>query len=156
MMVFKIINHKKENKREGYALITVLVVLVVMSILLVTSFTLLQSNTKQIRSQEENLKAHYLARSGAMLAYTAILNDSGTKLLDQFSTSKFYNETEGKKETIEFTDEKAEAKVNAWYNNGYIIIKSESEIKNSSVKSTIYLKFEKSDPENLSWSKNLD
>jgi len=95
----KNINKNKTNK-EGYALITVVVVMVVMSILFLSAYTLIQSNTKQIIAQENNLRAHYLARSGATLAYTAIAGGEDN-LLNEFNSSNYNSVESGRKDTID-------------------------------------------------------
>lgn len=150
----KNINKDKTNK-EGYALITVVVVMVVMSILFLSAYTLIQSNTKQIIAQENNLRAHYLARSGATLAYTAIV-EGEENLLNDFNSSNYNSKEEGKSDTIEFSDEEAKAEVIAWHDNGYIYISSKSTLNKTSNTSEIFLKFEKNNPEKVNWLKNLD
>lgn len=54
----------KLRKRKGFALMTVLFVMIILSIFFISIITIAQSNTKQITVQEDNLRAYYLARSG--------------------------------------------------------------------------------------------
>lgn len=147
--------YKNKTNKEGYALITVVVVMVVMSILFLSAYTLIQSNTKQIIAQENNLRAHYLARSGATLAYTAIVGGEDN-LLNEFNSSNYNSVESGRKDTIEFTDENAKAEVIAWYDNGYIYVKSKSTLNKTLNTSQIFLKFEKNNPEVVHWLRNLD
>ncbi len=111
--------------------------MVVMSILFLSAYTLIQSNTKQIIAQENNLRAHYLARSGATLAYTAIAGGEDN-LLNEFNSSNYNSVESGRKDTIEFTDENAKAEVIAWYDNGYIYVKSKSTLNKTLNTSQIF------------------
>lgn len=54
---------------------TVLFVMIILSIFFISLMTIAQSNTKQIRVQEDNLRAYYLARSGIDIAYAAIMEE---------------------------------------------------------------------------------
>lgn len=74
----------RQKRKQGYALITVLVVVVVLSILSLGLFFMTNANTKQVTVQEDNLRAYYLARSGIDLAYAALMVDNGgvPKLVD--------------------------------------------------------------------------
>ncbi|WP_350344539.1 type II secretion system protein [Proteinivorax tanatarense] len=60
---------------KGFSLPMVLMVIMVLSILLASVFSLTQSNTKQIVAQENNLRAYYLARSGIDIAYAAMMEE---------------------------------------------------------------------------------
>lgn len=73
----KILN--KLNNESGYTLPVVIVVLVVFAILFTSMVVILKSNTKQITTQENNLRAHYLARAGVDIGYAALMQaDSNT------------------------------------------------------------------------------
>lgn len=75
----------KLRKRKGFALMTVLFVVIILSIFFISIITITQSNTKQVRLQEDNLRAYYLARSGVDIAYAALMEEeSGEQKLDQF------------------------------------------------------------------------
>lgn len=143
--------NKRLKFKKGYALLNVLVVMVVLSILFIVVNTLLQSNINQIATQEKQLQAHYFARSGAGLAYTAITDSANTVLKDEVLVA---NSTKPKKTIIEFKDENAKANISSWTDGSYIIIKSKSEMGKYS--STIYLKVQKNNLERVSWHKNLN
>ena len=72
-----LIKIKKQNSR-GFTLPLVLLVMIVLSILSLVVFNLLQANTRQITIQENNLRAHYVARSGIDIAYAALMTDGGS------------------------------------------------------------------------------
>ena len=149
----KNINKNKTNK-EGYALITVVVVMVVMSILFLSAYTLIQSNTKQIIAQENNLRAHYLARSGATLAYTAIAGGEDN-LLNEFNSSNYNSVESGRKDTIDILMKMLKRKLQP----GMIMdiyVKSKSTLNKTLNTSQIFLKFEKNNPEVVHWLRNLD
>ena len=67
----------KLRKRKGFALMTVLFVVIILSIFFISIITITQSNTKQVRLQEDNLRAYYLARSGVDIAYAALMEEIG-------------------------------------------------------------------------------
>lgn len=86
---------KKLNNENGYTLPMVIVVLVVFAILFTSMVIILNSNTKQITTQENNLRAHYLARAGVDIAYAGLMQadiDTGTytrkidRLIDEDAT----------------------------------------------------------------------
>lgn len=64
---------KVHNNERGAALIFVILALVIVSILAMAIASLVRSNLSQTVSQEDNLKAYYLAMSGQELAYAALL-----------------------------------------------------------------------------------
>lgn len=68
----------KLNNESGYTLPIVIIVLVVFAILFTSTIVILKSNTKQITTQENNLKAHYLARAGVDLAYAALMQEDSS------------------------------------------------------------------------------
>ncbi len=75
----------KKKRRSAYALPMVLVVVVVLSILFVALATMMQTNTKQVAQQEDNLRAYYLARSGIDISYAALMSEeSGTAKIHAF------------------------------------------------------------------------
>lgn len=127
---------KNKRNKKGYAFTIVLIVMVVLSILFVAAYTVINSNTRQIVYQENKLRAHYLARSGANLAYTAIA-DNLEEFLKDPNNDKYNSESNAVKDTIEFNKENAEALVSAWQDSEYIYIKSKSKLKSSDITSEI-------------------
>lgn len=67
--------NKNLKRVKGFVLPVVLMVMVVLSILFISIITIAQSNTKQITTQEDNLRAYYLARSGIDIAYAALMEE---------------------------------------------------------------------------------
>jgi len=61
------------NNENGFSLPLILVFFVVFSILFTSAIFVTQTNTSQIDSQEDNLRAYYVARSGIDIAYAALM-----------------------------------------------------------------------------------
>jgi len=61
------------NNENGFSLPLILVIFVVFSILFTSAIFVTQTNTSQIDSQEDNLRAYYVARSGIDIAYAALM-----------------------------------------------------------------------------------
>lgn len=73
-------NNRKLKARGGYALAMVLVVMVVLSMVAVSILTLSRQNIQQASAQEENMRAHYLARSGIDITYEALMTNNEAKI----------------------------------------------------------------------------
>ncbi|MEN1759290.1 hypothetical protein [Anoxynatronum sibiricum] len=78
-MIQRIINYKSiknhiENK-EAAALVLVVLLLMVSTILVLSVAFLTQSNTAMAHRQQQGIQSYYIARSGAELAYEAIVSD---------------------------------------------------------------------------------
>ena len=60
-------------------------VFAVLSILFTSSIMVMNTNTNQIDSQEDNIRAYYVARSGVDIAYAALMSDNlnGNNNFDQ-------------------------------------------------------------------------
>ena len=78
----------KLRKRKGFALMTVLFVVIILSIFFISIITITQSNTKQVRLQEDNLRAYYLARSGIDIAYAALMEEEEKNYTEFLNSSK--------------------------------------------------------------------
>ncbi|WP_143008352.1 hypothetical protein [Pelagirhabdus alkalitolerans] len=63
-----------KNER-GFVLPLVLLVMVVLSVLFVSMFTLTEANTNQVVVQENNLRGYYMARSGIEIAHAALMTE---------------------------------------------------------------------------------
>jgi type II secretory pathway pseudopilin PulG len=101
------------KNQKGAALITVLVVFVVVMILASSTMMIFNSNLKQVKAQEHNLQAYYLALSGIELGNTALMTDIryvdgvGIKLYEDFKWDKvkfpnIENDLEDKKSSFGF------------------------------------------------------
>jgi type II secretory pathway pseudopilin PulG len=74
-----------KHKKQGFVMGVVLLVTVVLSILFLSTIGLVQNNTKQIVHQDDQMRAHYLARSAIDIAYTALMTENGgIRKIDQF------------------------------------------------------------------------
>ena len=58
---------------KGFSLPLILVIFVVFTILFTSAIYVTQANTAQIDSQEDNLRAYYVARSGIDMPYAALM-----------------------------------------------------------------------------------
>jgi len=87
-------NLKVHNNERGAALIFVILALVIVSILAMAIASLVRSNLSQTVSEEDTLKAYYLAVSGQDLTYAALLQedvDGDTLVDDEFSEAAHSN-----------------------------------------------------------------
>jgi competence protein ComGC len=66
---------KRLTNEQGFVLPLVLLVMVVLSILFVSMFTLTEANTNQVVVQENNLRGYYMARSGIEIAHAALMTE---------------------------------------------------------------------------------
>lgn len=64
---------KRLTNEQGFVLPLVLLVMVVLSVLFVSTFTLTEANTNQVVVQENNLRGYYMARSGIEIAHAALM-----------------------------------------------------------------------------------
>lgn len=63
------------TNEKGFVLPLVLLVMVVLSVLFVSMFTLTEANTNQVVVQENNLRGYYMARSGIEIAHAALMTE---------------------------------------------------------------------------------
>ena len=71
---------KLNNKRRGSALAFVIVMMMVIGLLSFSMASVFNSNLKQAKYQQDSQEAYYLAYSGALIAYEALLANGYTKL----------------------------------------------------------------------------
>lgn len=71
---------------KGAGLVMVLIVLLVLSILSTSAIVLATNNTKQVSIQDKGIDSYYIARSGAEVAFQALLTVEPS-LLTPFSTT---------------------------------------------------------------------
>jgi len=71
-----------KKKRKGSALAFVIVMLMVVSLLSMSMAQVFSSNLKQTKFLQNSLEAYYLAYSGALIGYEALLANSNEKLDD--------------------------------------------------------------------------
>ena len=79
------------KNRKGVSLIWVIIALVFVSIMTMSISTIAQSNILQAKRQDNTLQAYYIARSGAELAYEALITSSPSLLIPFTSSSNSGN-----------------------------------------------------------------
>lgn len=72
--IFNFLKEKLNN--EGATLVIVIMVFTVLTILFASTIMVTQTNTNQIDSQEDHLRAYYVARSGIDIAYAALMQNN--------------------------------------------------------------------------------
>jgi type II secretory pathway pseudopilin PulG len=78
---------KLYNNEKGAALIAVIIVFVVVMILSTSMFVIFSNNLKQVKAQEYNTQAYYLALSGIELGYSSLMAEdesTGDMLYESF------------------------------------------------------------------------
>lgn len=63
------------KKRTGAAMVFVVILMLVVGILSMSMATVFSSNLRQTKYQQDSLEAYYLAYSGALVVYEALLED---------------------------------------------------------------------------------
>lgn len=112
------IQFKNPNKaRKGYTLILVLIVLVVLSTVSLSLLALSRANVQQASAQEENMRAHYLARSGVDITYEALMQN------DQAKWKQFMSDSKTLEDTLVF-DEIGSVKVQVTKDSEWVQIKA--------------------------------
>lgn len=71
---------KTLKKREGAALVFVLITIIVVGILSMSMATIFSANLNQSKYQQYSLEAYYLAYSAALIAYEGLLANNYNKL----------------------------------------------------------------------------
>lgn len=146
--------NKHKNKR-GAALIVVLVTLVVICIFCGIIASITQNNLLQAKSQENSLKAYYLALSGSDLYFTALLQkgpggDNDTLLYKEYSTAAKpdISATRELTDNLTLNGGKVDIHVKAIEVNGerWVEIKSVATLDNSTVSKATTLQFQVSNP----------
>lgn len=130
-------NPIKGNK--GSALAFVIISLMVVFIMVAVVSFLAQANIRQARAQERGLEAYYIARSGAELAYEAIMNTSPS-LLDDFKADNSKVITDN---GIDFEKGTADIRVTSTGtgDDQKIIIRSVGKLKDQDISRTVVLEF---------------
>lgn len=130
---------RKLKEEKGIALAFVIVALVFVFLMVSIVAMLANTNVKQASAQEKGLQAYYIARSGAELAYEAIMT---TNLLDQLSNDK---DKVLQENNIDFDEGTADVIVNSEedeeLSEQMIVIKSVGTLKESGISRSVTLKF---------------
>lgn len=127
----------KLKEEKGAALAFVIVALIFVFLMVSIVAMLANANIRQAGAQEKGLQAYYIARSGAELAYEAIMTSN---ILDQFRADKNKVLQEN---NIDFDDGTADVNVTSTGSDDEqtIVIKSVGTLKGSNVSRTVTLEF---------------
>lgn len=131
----------KDNK--GYALPIAVIALAFLGILLLSIATIAANNTRQAVAQEDNLKAHYLARSGIEIAYGALMTDEGDLFYDLDDGQSLASET--------IALQGGEVTVNVERDGDWVTISAVGELENGEGRSEIHLDIDVNNPETTRW-----
>lgn len=152
-MMFRVIT--KDNR--GFALPVVLIALIVLGIILVSLAALAANNTRQTITQESNLKAHYLARSGIEIAYGALMTtEEGTvdRLFDTFEDNENYTLND----TIEIDDQHGNlvgsVEIDIYRNGDWVTIHALGDLTDGQGHSELFLDIDIDEPELIIWRRN--
>lgn len=129
------------NSQRGNVLAYVMMVMVVVFIIVSAVASLTQANIRQASAQEKGMQAYYVARSGAELAYEALLTTTPS-LLDQFAAGSL---TELTQDDIDFDEGIADVHVTTSGGTGddlqKILIESVGTLKEKNISRTVTLEF---------------
>lgn len=126
------------KSQQGNVLAYVMIVMVVVFILVGAVVSLAQSNIRQASAQEKGMQAYYLARSGAELAFEALL-DPDCNVLNELKNGTL---TE-KSEVVDFDNGTADVKVTyeAATDPPKILVESVGTLDGSGIDRTVKLEF---------------
>jgi type II secretory pathway pseudopilin PulG len=147
---------KKLNNENGYTLPMVIVVLVVFSILFTSMVIILNSNSKQITTQENNLRAHYLARAGVDIAYAGLLQEDNNQSLYHLKIHRLIDENTAITHSdlsLPDSDPIGSVDVTASIEGDEVKIFAKATMNDGKGKSTIALYIKKDDFYKIRWAK---
>ena len=144
--------YHKTDGQKGSALVYVFVIIIVLSVLTTTVLSILASNTKQIRYQQDKMEAYYLAYSGVQMAYSALLANSNAKMTELTRTTNPV--AEHRQTNISFGNGKITVVAKESTDTGYvgwIMITSTGTLDLNNVQYTRIMYFDPSNPVNIVW-----
>ena len=136
------------KKRKGASLFWVIIALVFTTIMTISISTVTRSNIRQAKIQDDGLQVYYIARSGAELAYEALLTSSPS-LINKFKNGAISKLDE---KNISVGKGKADIKVTSDTVDAVKKIKIESTGKLNNTTKTIYLEFEADNYGSMKWT----
>lgn len=136
------------KKRKGASLFWVIIALVFTTIMTISISTVTRSNIRQAKIQDDGLQVYYIARSGAELAYEALLTSSPS-LINKFKNGAISKLDE---KNISVGKGKADIKVTSYTVDAVKKIKIESTGKLNNTTKTIYLEFEADNYGSMKWT----
>lgn len=149
------------NKKNGAALVSVMIAFTVIMIFIAAIITLFQNNLLQSKRQENGIQAYYIARSGVDLAVSALTQQgtggsNDTLLYKQFNKVLNHNisSTPTLTQTISFDNGSADITVRALDigSERWIEIKSTGTLAGTNVQKTINLRFVVNNPSIQKWN----
>ena len=140
------------KNRKGVSLVYVMLVLIVMSILSVAIFTLFVSNLNQVKTQEDSVKAHFVAMSGVEIAFGALVQDNRS-LLNYHFDKHVGTSVSPISDTIVVTGGEADITISSYVEDGlrYVRITSVGRLDNSTFTKTLSMHFRIEYPEIQVW-----
>ncbi|MFA9399050.1 MAG: hypothetical protein ACERKV_12415 [Clostridiaceae bacterium] len=147
------IYNKKNHKKNGAALVLVLVTFLVICIFTAIISSIIETNLMQAKSQENSMKAYYLALSGSDLCFAALLQkgpsgDNDTLLYKRFNPTNVAPSPLTDTLTLDggTVDITVTSMPNDAYGERWVEIKSIAKLDHSTTKKTVILQFQFSNP----------
>ena len=140
------------KNRKGISLIWVIIALVFVSIMTMSISTIAQSNILQAKRQDNTLQAYYIARSGAELAYEALITSSPSLLIPFTSSSNSGNSHILTHKDLEIGSGKVDIEVTSTGLDADRRIQIESIGKLKGITKTIILEFNATTKGDIRWT----
>ena len=140
------------KNRKGVSLIWVIIALVFVSIMTMSIATIAQSNILQAKRQDDTLQAYYIARSGAELAYEALITSSPSLLIPFTSSSNSGNSHILTHKDLEIGSGKVDIEVTSTGLDADRRIQIESIGKLKGITKTIILEFNATTKGDIRWT----
>lgn len=153
---------EKISDDKGFALPVVIITLAVLGILIVSLAFMSASNTRQVITQEKNLKALYLARSGLEIAYAALMEEyEGETLFSTFVSpggrnNDRYRDNNPLTDEIDMQDGTTEISIYLDDSQEWLTIKATGQLDEGVGGAVMYLDIGVSDPTNLIWRRSQE
>ena len=140
------------KNRKGVSLIWVIIALVFVSMMTMSIATIAQSNILQAKRQDDTLQAYYVARSGAELAYEALITSSPSLLIPFTSSSNSGNSHILTHKDLEIGSGKVDIEVTSTGLDADRRIQIESIGKLKGITKTIILEFNATTKGDIRWT----
>lgn len=142
------------KNEKGMVLVLTIIVLMVLMIIFGAVMTILGGNIRQVKHQENMMRAHYVALSGINIASTALFEAVGSEtLVDKYFKGPLPRELQ---DTITLPTGEAEVTLTAEDISGvrWIRVKSIGTLSDNSAKRTLVLRINADIPAIQEWSNN--
>ena len=149
--MIKMMNRIKSSKRDGSALVMVVLMFLIIFILLSSVFVLSSNNTRQVSTQEKGIHSDYIARSGAEAMFEFLITVESSRLAEYDSWDNPYISNE----IIDFSEGQANVTVEKATEDGRkrVKITSIGQADNSGIDRKVVLEFDLVDYKNIKWSR---